>query len=249
MRSKILLSFLALCFVGAVAQPASARSWREGPEPGFGPGPESMHHWHGDISHFHEHDFDYWHGGRWIHGPHDGRMGWWWIVGDGWYFYNAPVYPYPDPYTPPTVVVEGAPAGATVYWYCPSVGAYYPYVAECPTPWVRKSGGGETVVVQQPATTVVMQAPAVAAPAPAATPDQRTLDDRALNSLGSEFTQIPTSPKKAALRKLKDLEDRVEFFRKTLLSRSYNAMDLLRDTEKLRDQIISQEDALKAAKK
>ena len=37
-------------------------------------------------------------------GRHGGRGGWWWVVGDAWYYYPQPVYPYPDPYTPPVVV-------------------------------------------------------------------------------------------------------------------------------------------------
>ena len=57
--------------------------------------------------------------------------GWWWVVGDGWYFYPAPVYPYPDPYVPPAVVSRSAG-----YWYyCGSANAYYPYVAQCPEGW------------------------------------------------------------------------------------------------------------------
>jgi hypothetical protein len=76
-------------------------------------------------------DVDRWHGGHWFHGEHLGRLGWWWIVGDGWYFYPAPVYLYPDPYIPPAVVAPSAD-----YWYyCPSANAYYPYVTGCAEPW------------------------------------------------------------------------------------------------------------------
>lgn len=52
-----------------------------------------------------------WDEGRWWRGPHEGRFGWWWVVGDGWYSYSAPVYPYPYPYPAP-VYVEPAPATA-----------------------------------------------------------------------------------------------------------------------------------------
>ena len=50
-------------------------------------------------------DGDRWVSGRWLHGDHLGRVGWWWIVGDGWYFYPSPVYPYPHPYAyvPPDI--------------------------------------------------------------------------------------------------------------------------------------------------
>lgn len=75
-------------------------------------------------------DVDRWHGGHWLHGEHLGRLGWWWVVGESWYFYPTPVYPHPDPHIPPAVV---APSG---YWYyCASASAYYPYVPECPEGW------------------------------------------------------------------------------------------------------------------
>lgn len=106
------------------------------------------HRWHGDIHRFHQHDYPYWREGRWHHGHHDGHLGWWWIAGGLWYFYEAPVYPYPDPYvpyTPPVVVVQQpAPPPAAVtevapqpqYWYyCNSARNYYPYVAACPEGW------------------------------------------------------------------------------------------------------------------
>jgi hypothetical protein len=86
--------------------------------------------WHGEWG-WHGMDGGRWHGGHWIHGVHLGRLGWWWVVGDGWYFYPAPVYPYPDPYVPPAVVAPQAG-----YWYyCPRASAYYPYVTECPGGW------------------------------------------------------------------------------------------------------------------
>jgi hypothetical protein len=104
--------------------------------------------WRGDIRHFRDHDFDRWRGGRWYHGRHLGRVGWWWIVGGIWYFYTTPVYPYPNPYLPPVVVVPPAPAPAPApapvpeppaqpqYWYyCPNPPGYYPYVAQCATNW------------------------------------------------------------------------------------------------------------------
>lgn len=64
-----------------------------------------------------------------------------------WYFYPAPVYPYPNPYQPPVVMVEQPPVavvppapapGAPQYWYyCPNPQGYYPYVADCSTPWQK----------------------------------------------------------------------------------------------------------------
>lgn len=88
--------------------------------------------WHGDIHHFRDQDFNRWRGGHWFHGPHDGRNGWWWQVGGTWYFYPAPVYPYPDPYVPPVV---DAPPPAQSWYYCNNPPGYYPYVPQCSVPW------------------------------------------------------------------------------------------------------------------
>ena len=105
--------------------------------------------WHGDIRHFERHDFPVWRSGRWYHGRHGDRLGWWWVSAGMWYFYPVPVYPYPDPYTPPVVVVQTPPssAGTNVppqpaasppaqYWYfCAASNGYYPYVPSCPGGW------------------------------------------------------------------------------------------------------------------
>src|SRR5215470_9380492 len=95
--------------------------------------------WHGDIHHFHEHDWDVWRGGHWFHGTHGGRIGWWWIAGGTYYFYPAPVYPYPSPWEPPAVelvtppVASAPPPSPTQYWYyCGPARSYYPYVPTCP---------------------------------------------------------------------------------------------------------------------
>ncbi|WP_024511926.1 hypothetical protein [Bradyrhizobium sp. ARR65] len=69
-----------------------------------------------------------WHGGRWRHEMHDGRMGWWWDVGGVWYYYpermdGPPTYisedyaddvvyadaPPPDAYAPPTAAYAPPP--------------------------------------------------------------------------------------------------------------------------------------------
>lgn len=110
--------------------------------------------WHGDIRQFDHHDMHRWRSGAWRHGSHGGRVGWWWVAGGMWYFYPQPVYPYPDPYRPPVIVVEQAPQPVVVpiqpapqvapvvtppaiqfWYYCEAAGAYYPYVATCPSGW------------------------------------------------------------------------------------------------------------------
>lgn len=124
-------AYAALMMATLVAGPSNAD------ERGFGR--ERREGWHGEIHRFHEHDWDRWRGGRWYHGRHDGRLGWWWIVAGVWYFYPAPVYPYPDPYQPPVVVVPPPPAPqpAQYWYYCPNPPGYYPYVPQCPGGWQR----------------------------------------------------------------------------------------------------------------
>lgn len=97
----------------------------------------SRSHWHGDIRHFKRHDFDKWRRGSWHHGHHHGRIGWWWVVGPSWYFYSGPVYPYPNPYVPPVIVVSQTTIDDTRYWYyCEEADDYYPYVEECTGEWI-----------------------------------------------------------------------------------------------------------------
>lgn len=115
---------------------SSAPAWADAPV---------RHHWSGDIRHFGSHDYPTWRTGNWHHGRHDGRLGWWWVVGGLWYVYPGPIYPYPDPYVPPVVVVSppaaqvpdaSASPPAPQYWYyCDASKAYYPYVTSCPGGW------------------------------------------------------------------------------------------------------------------
>ncbi len=96
----------------------------------------------GEIGRFHEHDWAIWHAGRWEHGYHGGRLGWWWVAGGIWYFYPYPVYPYPDPFVPPVVVAQPTQPGVlppaptpTSWYYCNSARGYYPYVPSCAEGW------------------------------------------------------------------------------------------------------------------
>lgn len=119
------------------------------------------HWWHDDIHRFHEHDVEVWRHGRWFHGDHLGRAGWWWIVGGVWYFYPAPIYPYPDPYVPPAAV---APAVPQYYYWCAAPRGYYPQVPGCSVPW-------QAVPATAPVTPPTAMAPSPApAPAPAPPP-------------------------------------------------------------------------------
>ena len=97
-----------------------------------------------DIWRFEHRDAVIWRSGYWHNGYHHGRLGWWWVAGGIWYYYPSPVYPYPNPYVPPVVVVHDGPPppppapgpAPTQFWYyCEKPAGYYPYVPTCPTPW------------------------------------------------------------------------------------------------------------------
>ncbi len=143
---KIALALSLTAAALAVSAPASAQHMH-------GAGPHAA--WHGDIAHFHEHDWAVWRGGRWNHGWHNGVFGWWWFAGGLWYPYPAPIYPYPSPWEPPVAVVTPGVAvapPATRYWYfCRPSNAYYPYVASCGQAWEQ--------VPAQPAPPQVAPAP------------------------------------------------------------------------------------------
>lgn len=55
-----------------------------------------------------------WRGGHWIHAHRGERLGWWWVVGDSWYMYPGPVYPYPDLYVRPVTILQEPPATAVI---------------------------------------------------------------------------------------------------------------------------------------
>ena len=131
MRRFVLLALASLL----LATPALAQH-RPGPARAKPPA------WRGDIHRFGDHDWHVWRGGRWVHGRHDGRLGYWWVVGSVWYFYPAPVYPYPNPYEPPPAVIVTPPAAtppppppAQYWYYCEAAKGYYPYVPTCPGGW------------------------------------------------------------------------------------------------------------------
>lgn len=72
-------------------------------------------HWSRGNDHFesrreHEEDEHEWrhheereHRGHWRYGWHDGRLGWWWLANDLWFFNPRPVYSTPEVRT---VIIE-----------------------------------------------------------------------------------------------------------------------------------------------
>ncbi len=104
--------------------------------------------WRADIRLFPRYGWNTWRNGYWYHGWYGGRWGWWWLAGGLWFWYPAPVYPYPDPYVPGSATVAdttpspppAAPARAPTvqYWYhCAAPKGYYPYVSKCPGGWTK----------------------------------------------------------------------------------------------------------------
>jgi len=102
-----------------------------------------------NVAHFSAQDRATWTGGHWSHGRHHGRDGWWWNAGDGWFFYDQPIYPYPryasdyyyeDDYGPdygaaPNDEYAPVPNGGYSWYYCNNPAGYYPYVQQCRGPW------------------------------------------------------------------------------------------------------------------
>lgn len=122
---------LALVLCVALALPGSGAMAQHRGGPDF----------HGrDFGHFSPAERAHWGGGQWVNDWHDGRFAWWWVLDDYWYFYPAPIYPYPT-YIPPAVVVQQAPPmpaempPAQYWYYCDNPQGYYPYVASCNVPW------------------------------------------------------------------------------------------------------------------
>lgn len=100
-----------------------------------------------DFRHFTPSDLHAWRGGEWRHVWHDGHLAWWWYVDGLWFFYPAPIYPYPA-YIGSTYYYDyygeyGTPA---YYWYyCEDPPGYYPYIQQCNGPWepVPPTPGGD----------------------------------------------------------------------------------------------------------
>jgi hypothetical protein len=91
-------------------------------------------HLGGRISLFGPRERAVWTHGRWRHGRHNGRFGWWWWADGGWYFYDAPIYPYPD-YVSQYVYQEPTEDNGDYWYYCRDPQGYYPYVKRCYGSW------------------------------------------------------------------------------------------------------------------
>ena len=154
--TKIILCVLAILpwsVTPSVAQERGSRHEPSAHEHGR-PHERDVRHgprWHGEIGRFHDHDLGLWRDGRWTHGRHDGRLGWWWVVAGLWYFYPSPVYPYPDPYQPPVVSLPATPPTPQYWYYCAAPVGYYPYVAQCRVNWQQVPASPPPTSGPQPA--------------------------------------------------------------------------------------------------
>jgi len=136
-RSLIKFLLCGVCVAVATAVPGRPALAQEHWRPPF--------HDH-DVRRFDHRHHEMWRGGEWRHGAHFGRLGWWWVTGGVWYYYDAPVYPYPMIVS--EYAVPAAPPG-----YVPQPP---PVVIQQPPP----------VVVQPPPAVVVQPAPVPAPPPP-----------------------------------------------------------------------------------
>ncbi len=95
------------------------------------------------------------HGGGWHGGWHGGFYGgfgyydpffWGWSDPFYYYPYDYPAYPYPyvypygyaapvAPAPAPSAVPQYTQAAPSMWYYCQSAKAYYPYVSSCPEAW------------------------------------------------------------------------------------------------------------------
>jgi hypothetical protein len=116
---KLLLT-LATAFLAtlALSQPADAHI---GISVGFGNGFGGHYHEHPYYDHYHDHfyrpyDYDVGAHRYWHHGYYQGRMGWWWVNGGSYTYYDQPTFggsygpSYESIYQPPQTVIIQQPA-------------------------------------------------------------------------------------------------------------------------------------------
>jgi hypothetical protein len=113
-RQKLAVFLAAALLVPFLAVPATAQDRHDRDRDRFEHREQGERHERFEHR-FVDRDWNRWRGGRWYHGPHGARDGWWWVIGGSWYFYPAPVYPYPDPNALPAIAaLPPGPPPATV---------------------------------------------------------------------------------------------------------------------------------------
>ena len=152
--SAMLSATIAMLALALAPQAANAFGNGGGHSGGGGGGHSSGGaHSSGHVGGFSGHSSGAWGGHAWSGRPggwdgwhhhhfHDGvffDFGYWGPYGDPWWGWNYPYYyapSYPAYAVPDTTAVPSAPPPPDYWYYCPSAKAYYPYVPQCPVPWV-----------------------------------------------------------------------------------------------------------------
>jgi len=119
---------------GGVGAPGGLRGG-VGVSRGFNPGAGHTHFLAGPVGRFGPRDIGAWRGGHWWHGFRGGRLGWWWFADGFWYWYDEPVYPFPDVVSDYSAPSEGYTPPSEVWYFCRGPRGYYPYVPACPSGW------------------------------------------------------------------------------------------------------------------
>ena len=139
---KLVLGALMLAGTAVAMAPAAEAQYYGGGY-GYGPG------YGRPGAHFSFGAGPSWRSGRWVHGWHGPRHGWWWTVDNSWYLYPRPSYPYPA-YGPPVIDddygyaprergytqtynrgPDGNPQRPEYWYFCQNPEGYYPYVQDC----------------------------------------------------------------------------------------------------------------------
>jgi len=153
------------------------------------------------------------------------------------------------------VTFQSEPIEAPAWYYCSNPAGYYPMVPRCTTAWQRLPVATTPVpaatIVPSPQPLAAVPVSQIMAPVPAPTPPMaqrqqafyampannlREEDDRKLNSLAVEFSQIDLSSPDAAAR-IEELEARVGIYRAALQTHGYNAADIIADTDNLQHRL------------
>ncbi len=104
----------------------------EAARPRFGARRDNFHG--RDFARLNTRELSTWRSGRWLHQEHAGFLGWWWVLGNDWYFYPQPVYPYPTFISDYHIPVP-MPLPPQYRYYCDNPPGYYPDVQGCYDGW------------------------------------------------------------------------------------------------------------------
>ncbi|KXW55158.1 hypothetical protein [Ferrovum sp. PN-J185] len=107
-----------------------------------------------DVHCFHPRELRVWERGRWIQATRGGLYGWWWVIGPRWFYYTAPIYPYPMMVSERVVFVNATPPVSPVppTYVSPQATTIVP-----PSPPMYVSPQATTVVPSSPPPAIQMR--------------------------------------------------------------------------------------------